>query len=175
MYRAITLIEILTTFVVMAISLYFLLPVIFHLPDPVLLNNEIDRVKSFLYQVQTKARYQQQRYSITVKQPQGNKQWCMIAIAKKNSKQTACDCSNINSCNITGEYYLYTSQLKSIKLISNSLYPKVFMNIDGVAGRLETVCLGLSYHHSQQVLQFDSNGIINVAQQNKRTKCRELS
>lgn len=97
----------------------------------------------------------------------------MIAVEKKNSKETACDCLNIKSCNINSLYYVYYSQLNPVKLMSNSLYPKVFMNIDGIAGRLETVCLGLKYYYSQQVLQFDANGLINVAQKNKRTKCRE--
>lgn len=170
MYRAITFIEIVISLAISVIALYFISPIIFRLQDPVLLTREVDQIKSFIYQIQTQARYFKQRYSVSISQ--NANRWCMVAIAKKSTKETACNCLNLSSCAINSSYYLYQPISSSIKLKSNSLYPKVFMNIDGVAGRLETICLGLTLNQSQQILQFDSNGVINVAQQGKRTKCR---
>ncbi|QIM62218.1 Type II secretory pathway, pseudopilin PulG [Pasteurellaceae bacterium Orientalotternb1] len=170
MYRAITLIELLIALAVISITLYFLSPSIYQIQDPILLNNEIDKIKAFIYQVQTQARYHKQRYSVSISQ--NNTNWCIIAIAKNNSKETACNCLMSNSCRITSQYYLYHPVSHKVELKSNSLYPKVFMNIDGVTGRLETICLGINLNESRRVIQFDSSGVINVAQQNKRTKCR---
>lgn len=173
MYKAVTLIELLITLVVMVISIYFLSPIIFQLSAPIVLNNEIDQIKSFIYHIQTQARYQKRSYSITIRQNSANHQWCMIAIEKKSSKETACDCLNLKSCRLTSAYSLYHTYLNQIKLKSNRLYPNVFMNIDGVAGRLETTCLGLAYRNVQQIVQFETNGLINIAQPHKRTQCRE--
>lgn len=173
MYRAITLIELLITFIIIIISIYFISPVLFNIQIPVLLNNEIDQIKTFIYKVQTQARYKKQRYSLTISQDKINHNWCIIAIEKQNSKEIICDCLNIKTCNLFSKYYIYKSKLKNLELKSKNLYPNSFMNIYGNAGRLETVCLGLKYSQYQKVIQFDANGIVNVAQDSKRTKCRE--
>lgn len=170
MYRAITLINLLITLAIIAITFSFFSPSLYQIQEPILLNNEIDKIKAFIYQIQTQARYHKQHYSVSISQ--NNTNWCMIAIAKNNRKETACNCLMLKSCNITDRYYVYQPISHKIKLKSNSLYPKVFMNIDGVTGRLETVCLGVNLNESHRVIQFDSSGVINVAQQNKRTKCR---
>lgn len=172
MHRAITLIELLITLTVMIVAIYFISPIIFHLPDPIIIQNEVDQIRAFIYQIQTKARYHKQNYSITVNQNQSDNRWCIVAIAKKSTKQTACDCLNIKNCEIQDGYFSYQPFSQKIKLKSNSLYPKVFFNIDGRTGQLGEKCLGLRLNNISEVLQFNSDGVINVAQKNKRTQCR---
>ncbi|OOH91460.1 Type II secretory pathway, pseudopilin PulG [Pasteurellaceae bacterium 15-036681] len=167
--KAFSLIETLITLVILILSLYFISPIFFKLHDHLLLNKEIDQVKAFIYQIQSKARYQKQNYSISINQD--NQQWCMVAVAKLDSKQIACDCLNINSCLIKDEYRLYHSH-NALTLKSNSLYPKVFMNVDGNAGRLESKCLGFALNNEKDVIQFEQNGVVYVIQKNKRSTCR---
>lgn len=173
MYRAVALIELLITLVIIIISIYFISPILFRIQIPILLNNEIDQIKTFIYKIQTQARYKKQRYSLTISQNKTTYDWCIIAIEKHSSKEIICDCLNITNCKLDSSYYIYKSKLKNLELKSKNIYPNSFMNIYGNAGRLETVCLGLKYNQYQKVIQFDANGIINVAQDNKRTKCRE--
>lgn len=170
MYRAITLIELLTTLAVMVIGLLFFSPVFFQIQSPILLANEIDQIKSFIYQVQTTARYQQTAFSVSINQR--NNQWCMIAVEKIDSKQIACDCLNIKSCTIKKRNFIYQHTSSHIQLISKKLFPTVLMNVDGITGKLESICLGLKIKNVQQTIQFNENGVIGVAQTGKRTKCR---
>ncbi|HDL5346002.1 TPA: Type II secretory pathway, pseudopilin PulG, partial [Mannheimia haemolytica] len=92
MYKAITLIEILTTITIMVIAVYFISPVIFTLQDRIALHSEIENIQSFIQQIQTKARYTKRNYTLTLSQR--NNQWCMIAVIKpiNTSKQIICDC-----------------------------------------------------------------------------------
>lgn len=174
-YKAISLIELLITLAVMVIAIYFISPAIFHLPDPIILNNEVEQIRSFFYQIQTKARFTKTNYSLSVSQK--NNQWCIIAIEKaEENKEITCNCLNLLSCTIPASYHLYKSK-ESIKhkvsLKSKDLYPNSFINIDGITGKLESKCLGLRINKSQLVMQFNEYGVINVAQQDKRTECRE--
>lgn len=172
MTRAITFIEILAVLTVIVISAYFLSPIFLRIQNTILLHQEIEHIRSFIYYIQTKAKYRKQSYSITIAQNKQNHQYCIIAVAKKSDKQTACDCLFLPSCRIQSDYHLYQSQNSAIVLKSQSLYPEIFFNIDGNAARLGEKCLGLSLNETQEVIQFDEAGGINVVQKNKRTKCR---
>lgn len=166
-----TIIELMITLVVMVIAVYFISPAIFHLPEPIILNNEIDQVRSFIYRIQSKARYQKKDFTISISQNSENR-WCIIAIAKNNNEHTACDCLNIKSCRISDEYFLYQSNLQYIKLKTKDLYPHIFIRMSGKSGRLESKCLGFGLHQYSLELQFNQNGVINVADKSKRTQCR---
>lgn len=173
MYKAITIIELLTTIAIMVIAVYFVSPVIFTLQDRVALNREIENIQSFIYQIQTKARYSKRNYTLTISQR--NNQWCMIAVIKpkKSSKQIICDCLNKAICNLNEEYHLYTPIHQSIVLKNKSLYPKSFINIDGVSGQLESKCIHLSLNKESDILQFEQLGRIYVAAKNKRSTCKD--
>ncbi|WP_369828919.1 Tfp pilus assembly protein FimT/FimU [Glaesserella sp. 15-184] len=168
-FRAITFIETLFAITILAIALYFISPTIFRLQDHILLNNEIDQIKAFIYQIQTKARYQKQNYSISISQNITEKKWCMIAVEKISDKQIPCNCLNIQSCPIQKSYYLYETKNSVVK--NNSLYPKVFVNVDGKSGRLEAKCLRVTVNKIYDILQIEQNGVINVIQKGKRTTC----
>ncbi|MDG6338682.1 type II secretion system protein [Glaesserella parasuis] len=169
MFRAITIIETLFAMSIMAIALYFFSPSLFYLQDHIVLNNEIDQIKSFIYQIQAKARYQKHNYSISISQNLADKKWCMVAIEKVSDKQIACNCLNIASCDIQKSYYLYQTENAVVK--NNSLYPKVFINVDGKSGRLESKCLRVTVNKIYEILQVEQNGVINVIQKGKRTSC----
>lgn len=170
MYRAISLVELLTILAVMAISLLFFSPVLFQIQSPIVLANEVDQIKSFIYQVQTTARYQQTAFSVSFNQQHHN--WCMVAVEKIGSKQTACDCFNVKRCAKNTRYFLYESKVPSLVLVSKKKFPAVFMNVDGTTGKIESICLGLRIKDVQQTVQFNENGVISVAQKGKRTQCR---
>lgn len=172
MYRAITLFETLITLTIVMIALVFISPIIFRLHSHWILDNEIDHLKSFLYRVQKTARYRQQNYLLSMAQDQDR--WCIIAVAKKSEKQTACHCGYISSCSFAQDYFIYRSQ-KSIRLNSKKQYPKTLANIDGKSGEISATCLNLSIENQQAVLQIQRNGVINVLPQNARTQCKETT
>ncbi|MDH2997734.1 hypothetical protein A1D22_08425 [Pasteurellaceae bacterium LFhippo2] len=167
--NAFSLIESLVTLLVVVIALYFISPVIFKLHSQMSLDNEIEQIKNFVYHIQTKARYQQKNFSLSINQSRDR--WCMVAVENEDEKQIACDCLNLTSCVIPKSYLLYQSPTR-LKLISNSLYPNVFSNIYGVSGQLSNKCLGLEMDNLNEYIQFDPRGVIYVAQKGKRTTCR---
>ncbi|MCK3655148.1 hypothetical protein A4G19_05065 [Pasteurellaceae bacterium Macca] len=57
MFKAISFIETLFVLVLISLSLMLFIPQHFQLNDYIALNNEIDQVKSFIYNIQQKARY----------------------------------------------------------------------------------------------------------------------
>lgn len=173
MYKAITLIEILATMVVMVIAIYFISPAIFTLQDRIALNSEVANIQSFIYQLQTKARYTKRNYTITISQNDQN--WCMVAVRKpiNNTKQIICDCLNKQFCRLEDEYHIYTPTYPNIKLINKSLYPKSFMNIDGISGRLESKCILMSLNKENDVLQIETLGRVYVAERDKRSTCKD--
>lgn len=172
MYKAITLIETLTTIAIMVIAIYFVSPVIFTLQDRIALNQEIENIQSFIYQIQTKARYSKRNYTLTLSQQ--NNRWCMIAVIKpiNSTKQVICDCLNKQFCNLNEEYHLYTPIHQNILLRNNSLYPKSFINIDGVSGKLESKCINISLNQESDILQIEQLGRVYVAEKNKRSTCK---
>ncbi|QGM80052.1 pilus assembly FimT family protein [Otariodibacter oris] len=169
MYRAFTLIELLTVLSITFISIYFISPVIYRLQDQIILSSEIENIRSFFYLIQSKARYTKQNYSVNIKQD--DKSFCIIAIKKIDGLFNKCNCFSINLCDIQSEYFIYRNISNDILLKSNGLYPKPFLSIDGRSGKLESKCLGLRRNNEGRVLQFDQNGLINVIQKKKRSKC----
>ncbi|MFA9488926.1 MULTISPECIES: Tfp pilus assembly protein FimT/FimU [unclassified Mannheimia] len=173
MYKAITLIEMLTAMAIMVIVIYFISPVIFTFQDRIALNSEIENIQSFIYQIQTKARYSKRNYTLTISQR--NNQWCMVAVIKprNSSKQVICDCLIKNSCASNEEHHLYRSNNQNIILRNKSLYPKSFINIDGVSGQLESKCINISLNNENDILQFEQLGRVYVAAKNKRSTCKD--
>lgn len=173
MYKAITLIETLTAIVIMVIAIYFISPSIFTLHDRIVLNSEIENIQSFIYQIQTKARYSKRNYSLTISQY--NQKWCLIAVRKpiNSTKQIICDCLNKHACQLNDEYHLYTPIHKNIVLKNKSLYPKSFINIDGVSGQLESKCVNISLNQESEILQFEQLGRVYVAAKDKRSTCKD--
>lgn len=172
MYRAITFIELLTTIVVMVIALYFLSPILFRLQQPLLLNNEIDQIKSFIYQVQRQSYYQQKDYQLFISQDLAKKQWCLFAFAEKSPDLPPCNCLNRQSCRLPTEYLFYQPQTFQISLSSSNLYPNRFLTFNSKLGTLDDRCLKLSINNQVRILQINSKGVINEPQDNKRSKCR---
>lgn len=173
MYKAITLIEMLTAMAIIVISIYFISPIIFTFQDRIALNSEIENIQSFIYQIQTKARYSKRNYTLTISQQ--NNRWCMVAVIKpvNSNKKIICNCLMKNSCNQNEEYHLYKPTHQSIVLKNKSLYPKSFINIDGVSGQLESKCIHLNLNKESDILQFDQLGRVYVAAKNKRSTCKD--
>ena len=175
MLKAFTLIESLITLSILIISFYFLSPVIFQLQDHIALNNEIENLQSFIYQIQSKARYHKQSYTLTASQNLQTHDWCLIALQKPSdsTNELVCDCLNIKQCRLSQHFFLYDNSHKNIKLKNNSLYPKSLLNIDGTAGRLESKCLALSLNNVSKILQFDQWGRVYVVPKDKRSVCKD--
>ncbi|OOR98327.1 Type II secretory pathway, pseudopilin PulG [Haemophilus paracuniculus] len=171
MFRAFSLIESITTLTLFVIAFYFISPSLFQFSDKIKLNNEIEQIKSFVYQIQSQARYTKQNYSLSISQPVSQK-FCLIAVKKESSKQIPCDCFNLSSCTAK-EYQTYYSQNSNVILRNRSLYPRVFMNIDGVSAKLESKCINMRLNDESEILQFDQNGVIYVMPKAKRSSCRE--
>ncbi|AIZ79807.1 type II secretion system GspH family protein [Actinobacillus equuli subsp. equuli] len=174
MFKAFTLIEILITFTILVISIYFISPITFHINDLIALNSEIESLQSFLYQLQTKSRYEKSNYTLTISQNNQEKSWCVIAIKKSNNnkKQIICNCLNVKQCNIADEYQLHFNHHKGTVIKNKSLYPESFINIDGIAGRLESKCIHLSLNKADEILQLDQWGRIYVIPKHKRSHCK---
>ncbi|MDP8162684.1 Type II secretory pathway, pseudopilin PulG [Pasteurella skyensis] len=170
--KAITLIETLITLCILVISLYFLSPVIFKLQDNHKLNTEIALVKSFIYQVQTKARYHKKRYSLLLSQDVAKQKWCIIAIKKKTRRRVKCNCLNLSSCAKFDEYLLYKNNIDGSQLNTSLYYPKTFINIDGIAGTLESKCVNISVNQYSEILKFNQYGVVDVIPKNKISRCR---
>ncbi|WGE33845.1 type II secretion system GspH family protein [Actinobacillus genomosp. 1] len=173
-FKAFTLIESLITLSILIISFYLISPVIFQLQDNIALNNEIENIQSFIYQIQAKARYQKQSYTLTASQNLQTSNWCLIAIQKQtgSSQEIVCDCLNVQQCHLTRHFLLYRNTHQHIVLKNQSLYPKSLINIDGTAGRLESKCLALSLNQASKILQFDQWGRIYVIPKDKRSRCK---
>lgn len=169
MFRAITVIELLATLAVMVISLSFFSPVLFRLQETILLDNEVDQIKSFIYQIREKSSYQNQDYIISISQNLTDKKWCIVALQNKAKNSPRCNCLEIKSCSLTDEYFVYFSS--KITLSSKELYPNDFLNINAKRANLPDRCLTLSLNNHYRKLQINSIGVINVAKNNKRTKC----
>ncbi|WP_373778417.1 Tfp pilus assembly protein FimT/FimU [Glaesserella sp.] len=172
MFRAVTLIELLVTLALVVISFYFISPVLFRIQEHILITHEIDQIKTFVYQVQSRARYSKKNYSFTISQQEQEKNWCIIAIEKIDNRQIICDCLNISGCHIQTGYYLYQASNNQLLLKNNSLYPKAFIDIDGKSARLSPKCLEISSNSVREILQFDQNGVVNVVQDGKRSSCK---
>lgn len=172
MKKAFTLIEILITLIIIVISLYFLSSIKFHLPDTIVLKNELDQVKNFFYQIQSHARYNKQNYEVFISQNSAKSKWCILAVKKESSSKINCDCLNIISCNVK-DYYIYNNQFENILLTNKSLYPKVLLNIDGLSGKLSQRCINFALGSEKEILQFDPYGIIYVIPKNKRSTCKD--
>ncbi len=172
-FKSFTLIEVLTILTILVISIHFVSPSIFKLQDNIKLENEIEQLKSFIYQVQTKARFNKENYSVVLSQNIKKQQWCAIAIKKKGKRSTnvKCNCLNITSCNKFDDYFLYKNNVKNSQLKTPQIYPKNFLSIDGKAASLEEKCLKISINQQNKVLQFKSTGIINVISKNKKSRC----
>lgn len=170
MYRAITLLETLISLTVLVIAIYFISPFFLRISDPILVANEVENIKAFLIQIQSKARYTNQNYAVSIAQK--NKVWCIIAIAKNSEKQTACNCLNIPSCMINSDYALYKNT-HPVSVYNKNLYPKIFTYFDGKSGNQSTVCLNISTGNEEAILQIQRNGVINVIQGKTRSQCQE--
>lgn len=172
MLRAITLIELLITLSILAFAFSFATPRFFTIQPIILLNNEIDHLSAFIYQIQTQAMYKKQNYIVTASKNNLNNQWCILAVAKNSKNLTTCDCLNNLSCTLNADTFSYYPKSNKVLLSSNNLYPKTFLNIDGKTGQRKESCLKLSMGNAEAILQFDSTGGINVAQKSKRSDCR---
>lgn len=173
MYKAITLIEMLTAIAIMVIAIYFISPILFIFQDRVALNSEIENIQSFIYQIQTKARYSKRNYTLTISQR--NNRWCIVAAIKpiNNTKQVICDFLTKNSCSSVEEYHIYHPNNRNIMLINKSLYPNAFINIDGASGQLESKCIKLHLNKESDILQLEQLGRVYVAAKNKRSTCKD--
>ncbi len=169
--KSFSLIEILVTLSILVITIHFISPTIFKLQDKIKLENEIKQFKAFIYQVQTKARFNKKNYSVVLSQDIKKQLWCVIAIKKKSSRNVKCDCLNLTTCKKFNDYLLYKNYFKTSQLKTPQLYPKNFLSIDGKAARLEEKCLKVAVNQQSEVLQFKSTGIINVISKKKKSRC----
>lgn len=83
MWRAFTLIEILITLTLLTISILFISPILFSLQDKWALESEIENLSSFIYQIQTKARFQKKNYSLTIAQNNNEKNGALLRFKKR--------------------------------------------------------------------------------------------
>lgn len=171
--NAFTLIELLATLAVLVILLFLLSPIIFRLNDYLALNNEIEGLKTFIYQVQMQSRYQKQSYTLTTAQNEAQKKWCVIAVQKPDDKAIICDCLHLPSCQLKQTYFIYHNHYAESNIKNKSLYPKSFININGESAQLEAKCIKIRVHDLEQTLQFHKVGRIYVASENKRTTCKD--
>lgn len=174
MFRAVSLIETLITLTLIVISVYFISPIFFRFHDSYLVNSEAEQIKSFIYQIQAKARYTKTAYSINFVENSGNNRWCMVAIQKLESGREICNCFQPKSCRNQANYSIYPNQFPTVSMKTNKRYPQYTLDIDGVSAGMEEGCLKLIRNSYSQILQFDPRGMINVAQPNARTECRNL-
>lgn len=174
MQRAVTLIELLITLAITIIAIYFISPVWFQLQDQIIVETEVENVKSFLYQIQDQSRYKNQNYALTISK--NNQNWCIIAIAKNQEKSTACNCLNLNSCDLKEtEYYFYRNS-HQVDIYNRNIYPKILTYFDGKSGNQSTLCLNIFKDQSQAILQIQRNGVINVINDQKaRSQCKETT
>lgn len=172
MYRAMTFIESVITLTLMVIAFYFLSPVLFHIHSYRVLENEISQLKSFLYRVQSQARFRQQNYQLSMAEHQGR--WCIIAVVKKTQKQTACHCGYLASCALQDGYVIHRS-LPNIVLNARRIYPSVLANLDGKSGEISATCLNVAVENHRMIIQIQRNGVINVLPQNARSQCKETT
>lgn len=174
MLRAVTTIELLITLAISIIAIYFISPVWFQLQDQILIESELENIKSFLYQIQDNSRYKNQNYALTISR--NNQSWCIIAVAKNQEKVTACDCLNLISCDLKEtEYQLYNNS-HQVDIYNRNLYPKILTHFDGKSGNQSTLCLNISKNNYQAILQIQRNGVINViTDQKSRSQCKETT
>lgn len=173
MFRAVTVIELLITLAITVIAGFYFSPTLFRLHDQFVVAQEVENVKSFLYGIQDKARFQNQNYALTI--AQNEQGWCIVALAKKRGKQTACNCLTLASCDLNdAEYRLYRNQ-NAVSIYNKKLFPSILTYVDGKSGNQSSLCLGISKGQSQAILQIQRNGVINVIDQKARSQCKESS
>lgn len=170
MFRAFSFIEALVVLAVTVIAFYLIPPVIFRLHNTAALQNEVENIRAFLYQVQADARFHQHHYAVQIAQ-QGS-QWCLIALAKKREKPTACNCLTVQACHLDVPYRLYRNY-SDVILTTKRLYPDTFMHFDPKSGNPSNICLGLKADNQQVVLQIQRNGVINAIYGQTRSRCKE--
>lgn len=170
MYRSFSLIETLTTLVVLTIAVYFISPIYFPLQGNNYIQHEINAFRNFLYQIQSQSRFYKQNYIVKIYQ-QENK-WCAISFAKKLEKSTACDCFNVDRCRNLTEIFRYMPISHNITVHSKKIYPNTFLNIDGVSGRFNEGCLLFKQGENYEILQINDNGVADVIQKGKRSQCK---
>lgn len=166
--RATTLIESIITLTILTLALYFISPVIFQLQDSHKIHHEAELFKSFIYQIQTKSRQHKEKYALFISQ--NDNKWCAIAIKKSISNTESCNCLNYQSCNLSQDYYLHHNAFNS-RVETLNIFPTIFLNIDGISGRLESKCLSLHLGSQKRIMQFDKYGAINVLENAKRSQC----
>ncbi len=166
--RATTLIELLITLAVLTLALFFISPAIFTLPNNIKISQEADLFKSFIYQVQHKARQHKEKYALFLAKTEDK--WCAIALKKAFNNTASCNCLNYHTCDLSQGYYLYQNQFNS-RVETALFFPTVFLNIEGVSGRLESKCLNIQLANEKRIIQFDKYGAINVLEEAKRSGC----
>lgn len=171
-YRAVSVIELLTTLSIMAMALLLFSPVLFHWHDTLKLQQEINLLKSFFYQIQARSHYQQTDYEVFLHQ--NDTHWCAVAMAKTSFFSPPCNCLSHSACPSTAEHILYYPMVSSVRLYSRDLYPRPFLTVNA-KGSLDSRCVRLILHQASQTLQTNSLGVINVAQPQKRTQCHALA
>ncbi len=168
-FKAYSLIESLITIALIAIVVSFATPKLFEQGDQLKLDREMSLISSFIVKIQDKARFERKRYSMLINQK--DEKWCMVAINKPTSRKVSCNCLEPNSCNKFKEYYILENSIKS-EIKTRLLYPKTFLNIDGIAFALESKCIKVSVNDAHDVLFFNQYGVINVLPKSKRSNCR---
>lgn len=149
-------------------ALYMLSPILFRLHDHLLIQQEADNLQSFLFQLQSEARFNQWNYALTLAQhAQG---WCVIGLVKNSEKLPTCHCLNLPECASNTAYRVYHNQT-STSLYANRLYPTVFTHIDGISGNSSGGCLNLSKGEEKRILQLQQAGVVNVVQHKSRSRC----
>ncbi len=170
--KAVTLIEVLITIVLLVIVIHFVSPAIGKLQDSVKLKSELTQFRDFIYQVQEKARYSKKSYTLSLSQDLKNNRWCVIALKKKGRRRVKCNCLELSSCSSFKEYTLYQNHIKDSQIRTPLVYPKRFIDINGMTAKLESQCLKIKVNKQEAILQFKPYGIIDVISKNKKTKCR---
>lgn len=170
--NAFTLIETLLTIAILVIVIFVTFLALFHLQDEFKLNNETKLFESFIYQVQTKARLEKRRYSISLAQQ--DKNWCAIALQKNDTEEVSCNCLDIENCTSFDSFLLYKNHFQKSEIYSSRLYPETFINIDGIKGTLESKCLRISVAKKSKILQFYQYGLLNILSENNRSQCNEI-
>lgn len=168
MYRAATLIELLTTLAVSLILLSLFSPAVFRLADPIAVQREAEQLQTFFAQIQADARYQRRNYALMVSQEKGR--WCAIAMAKNGAKQSACNCLNLSVCRLDTPYRLYHSHYAT-EIVPSKFYPAVLTYLDGSSGNNAGGCVRIVKGTAWLILQFQQLGVVNVIQSKTRSNC----
>lgn len=158
MWRAFSLIETLFTTIILVVAFYFISPVFYSIKETQIINNETDKISSFISSLINESRYQKISYSLFLSHK--NNQFCFIAVEKETERlPVACDCFLLNSCQLK-HYRTYFSGQYPYQLDSQAFYPKAFMTIDKMTGGMEEKCLGIKLNQEIRLLLFKEKGMI---------------